>query len=95
MIVFLHCSTNNKAVNFFDYTLNDFGTPSKIWTVTNGEHFRIRERMTESRRENPVNYLAGSSVHNQQIERLWRDMWYYVYNEFHYLFQAKEDQGTS
>ena len=71
MIVLLYCSSNNKAVNLFDYALNDFGTPSKIWTVKNDEHFRIWDRITELRAENCVNYLAGLSVHNQQIERFW------------------------
>ena len=39
-------------------------------------------------------YLAGSSVHNQRIERLWRDVWAYVCHQFYYTFQSMEDQGT-
>ena len=97
MIVFLHCSTNNKAdtvSNLFEHALNDFGTPSRIRTDKGGENIRIWERMTELRGENRGSYVAGSSVHNQRIERLWRDVWNYVCHEFYYVFQAMENQGT-
>ena len=81
MIVFLHCPTNNKAdtvYNLFEHALNDFGTPSKIRTDKGGENIRTWEGMTELKGENRVSYVAGSSVHNQRIERLWRDVWNYV-----------------
>ena len=96
MIVFLHCSTNNKAdavSNLFEQALNDFSTQSRIRTDKGGENVRIWERMTELRGENRSNYVAGSSVHNQRIERLWRDVWNYVSHEFYYGFQAMDDQG--
>ena len=86
MIVFLHCSTNNKAdtvSNLFEQALNDFGTPSRIRTDKGGENVRIWERMTELRGENHGSYVAGSSVHNQRIERLWRDVWNYASHEFY------------
>ena len=98
MIVFLHCCTNNKAdtvSNLFENALNDFGTPSIIRTDKDGENIRIWERMIELKGEHRDSYVAGSSEHNQRIERLWKDMWNYVSHEFYYVFQAVEDQGTS
>ena len=55
MIAFLHCFTNNKVdtvSNLFEHALNNFGTPSRIWTEEGGENIRIWERMTEVRGEN-------------------------------------------
>ena len=54
MIAFLHCFTNNKAdtvSNLFEHALNNFGTPSRIWTDEGDENIRIWERMTELRGE--------------------------------------------
>ena len=98
MVVFLHCSTNNKAgtvSHLFEHALNDFGAPLRIRSDKGGENIRIWERMTQLWGENRCRYIAGSSVHNQQIERLWRDVWNYVCHKFYYVFQAMEYQGTS
>ena len=76
-IVLLHSSTYHKAVvvsNLFDHALNDFGTPSRVRTDKGSENVRIWEKMTELRGENPGSFVAGSSVHNQRTERLWRDV---------------------
>ena len=67
----VHWSTNNKAdkvPNLFEQALNDFGTTSRIRSNKGGENARVWERMIELRRENRGSYVAGSSVHNQQIE---------------------------
>ena len=98
IIVVLHCSTNNKAYTvskLFEPALNDFGTPSRIWTSKGGKNIRIWERMAGLREANRGSYVAGSSVHNQRIERLWRDVWNYVCDKFYYVFRAMDDQDTS
>ena len=47
--------------------------------------------MTDLRVENHGSYIAGSSVENQEIERLRRDAWKYVSNELYCVFQVMED----
>ena len=76
-IVFLQCSTNNKSNTvrqLFLSATNNFGWPSKVRTDRGGENVRVWELMEEYSGPNRGSYLAGSSVHNQRIERLWRDV---------------------
>lgn len=95
-IVFLHCSTNNRketVLDLFETSTENWGFPSRVRTDKGGENQMVWGRMALVRGENRGSYLAGSSVHNQRIERLWRDVWTYVCHTFYYTFQAMENQG--
>ena len=95
-IVFLKCSTNNYSetvLELFDTAVTQTGVPSRIRTDKGGENVLLWERMTQLRGEDRGSFLASSSVHNQRIERLWRDVWNSVTCEYYYTFQALEDQG--
>ena len=96
LIVYLKCATNNKAdtvLECFHDAITTFGTPSRLRTDKGGENVKLWEEMEYSRGPNRGSFIAGSSVHNQRIERLWRDVWMYVANEYYYTFQAMEVEG--
>uniref|UniRef100_A0A7M6DRW1 Integrase catalytic domain-containing protein n=2 Tax=Clytia hemisphaerica TaxID=252671 RepID=A0A7M6DRW1_9CNID len=95
-IVFLKCSTNNKketVLELFEDALTRVGIPSRVRTDKGGENVLVWGHIENLRGPNRGSYIAGSSVHNQRIERLWRDVWTCVCNNFYYTFQSMEDQG--
>ena len=49
--------------------------------------------MIELRGKPRRSYIAASSVNNQWIERIWRDVWNYACGQFYYIFQAMETEG--
>ena len=96
-IVFLKCSTNNRSETVGDLFLSatrSFGWPSRVRTDHGGENVKVWELMEEARDSNRGSYLVGSSVHNQRIERLWRDVFCMVCHIFYYTFQAMEESGV-
>ena len=96
MITFLKCSTNNKKETvhgLFLEAMNKYGSPSRIRTDKGGENVLVWEEMENLRGQHRGSYLAGSSMRNQSIERLWRDVWMYICQEFYYTFQAMEMEG--
>ncbi|XP_039865499.1 uncharacterized protein LOC120719994 [Simochromis diagramma] len=75
MLMFLQCSSNNRAETvkaLFTAAVGQFGRPLHIRTDHGGENAQIWEDMRASRGESSV--LMGSSVHNQRIERFNRDL---------------------
>ena len=66
---------------------------SRIRVEKGVENVLVCDAMVEARGEGRESFIAGSSTHNQRIERLWRDAFRCVLHYFYYVFYAMEDAG--
>ena len=77
LVVFLRCSSNNRAatvVNLFLSATTEFYWLLRVRIEKAEENSEVARLMAEKRREGRGSILQGSLVHNQRIERLWRDI---------------------
>ena len=96
VVVFLRCSTNNRAstvLHSFSDAVSRFGVPSRVRTYQGRENMLVAQFMLQNRGHGRGSIITGSSVHNQRIERLWRDLHRCVtqlyYRLFYYLEQRR------
>ena len=98
MIVYLKASSNNRAStvlkSFLD-AVEEFGLPSRVRSDKGGENVDIAKYMLDHPLRGPDrgSHITGRSVHNQRIERLWRDLYFGCTHIFYSLFYAMEDAG--
>ena len=96
MTVYLKSAANNRAstvVVHFMKAVESFGLPSHIRCDKGGENVAVGKNMLEKRGIDRGSVIVGRSVHNQRIERLWRDFFNGVTQLYHHLFYAMEDEG--
>ena len=67
LVVFLSCSSNNRAetvANLFLGATTEFFWPSRVRTDKGGEKSEVARLVVEKRGEGRGNILRGSSIHN-------------------------------
>ncbi|XP_068724965.1 uncharacterized protein [Montipora capricornis] len=99
LVVFLHCSNNNRAetvLQLFMKAVTEFGLPSRLRTDKGGENTAAALYMLQHplRGTGRGSVIAGSSTHNQRIERLWRDVYSGVLCLYQTLFYHLEEHGV-
>ena len=94
--VMLACTNNNKAdtlLNHFLTAVNEYGLPSRVRTDKGLENVGIADYVIEKRGAGRGSIITGPSIHNQRIERLWRDVFQGVLSFFYHLFYFMEDEN--
>ena len=96
LVTFLKCSTNNKAETVlqpFVDAVQRYGVPKKLRTDMGGENIDAWDYMIDYHSGNESCVITGSSVHNERIEQLWRDVSRSVIIPFKEIFGDLEEQN--
>lgn len=95
MVVYLGCSTNNRSSTVFSLfigAVRHYGLPSRVCSDQGLENYKVAQYMIEHRGRERRSMITGNSVHNQRIERFWRDLHYAVTHLYYRLFYHMEYQ---
>ena len=91
--VYLSCHTNNQAftvLQSFLGAVRQWGLPLRVRCDMGGENIDVVEYMINKRGTDRGSALVGRSVHNQRIERLWRDVYRDVLDTFYGIFMSMD-----
>lgn len=93
-IIYLKAATNNTAgqvLKYFQQGCTNFGTPFRVRADHGVENVDVARFMIDMRGAGRGSYITGRSVHNQRIERLWRETNRVVSRQYREIFQDLEN----
>ena len=96
LIVYLHCSSGNKASTVYKLFLSaveENGLPSRVRTDCGLENYEVARHMLRHQGLNRGSIITGSSTHYQRVERMWRDVHSAVTKLYYKLFYSLEEVG--
>ena len=96
LVVYLKASNNNRSTTVYECFLsavNKYNLPSRVRSDQGVENILVAQHMLETRGAERHSMITGCSVHNQRIERLWRDMHRSTTILFYKLFYFMEQHG--
>lgn len=96
MITFLKCSDNNRADTVLQLFLNGVqqcGVPSRVRSDQGLVNIEVARWMLCNRVTGRGSIITESSVHNQRIERLWREVNRIVVRQYRKIFYYLESEG--
>ena len=87
--VFCTCSANNLSdtvLASFEDAVHRYGLPNRVRCDRGGENVGVASYMLQNRGCGRSSVIVGRSVHNQRIERWWRDLFQGCILVFYNLF---------
>ncbi|PIK58298.1 hypothetical protein BSL78_04804 [Apostichopus japonicus] len=94
LVPYLACETvcdANTVLRHFVNAIKDYGVPSRVRSDYGGENIDVALLMNSLRGLSRGSHLTGESVHNERIQRLWRDVHKDVTSLFYEELYSLED----